>query len=163
MMISVDTLFQFLNLSMVVGVVVYAIRKYGVSYIQSLMKSESADRKNLNAVYQELQDIRDKITAEAKQQNKMYQQMKKRFAIWQEAVQASKNQIEASVTLRDAKIIESNKRKQESLQRKLVIKNQMPRLLEESVQQLRKEFDQHPLKRKKYISKLVTYLEKVKK
>lgn len=160
MIMSIDTIFKVLNFGLVVAVIGYLVRRYGVPYIVSSMKAEQQEQKSLEVKLQDIENLVKEIENAIKQQEQEYQAMQDRFSSWQKIVADKQEQDQVAMQERAKQIELQNVQKIKSLQVRRLMKQQMPLVVDNAEKKLQQELEQDSAKRKEYVMALVSFLKK---
>lgn len=158
-MINSVQVFKILNFSVVIGLFVYLIRRYGILQIMTLMRTERQERQDLKSQLRILQDDCDQIDTDMKVQEQSYRLMKDKFQIWQQQVMAQDDKEAQEFEVRQKMIQQNYLKKLQSLQKRMLIKKELPGLIQEASEELKISFA-HRDQQKKYTSQIITLLEK---
>lgn len=160
MTITVDSIFRILNFCVTMGAIVYIVRRFGVLYTISAMREEKQRVLNLNQEYKQLQKEFVELDHLVKEQEKNYVAMEEKFHTWQQVIQKQEEDQQQLFATRAASIGKKQNQKLQSLQKRRLIKEQLPGIVQESVEELQKSFDNDVQKRKQYTKNLIAFLKK---
>lgn len=160
MIITVDTLFKILNFALLLAVVVYCMRRYGISFILSSMAKEEQDKKELNQKHKKLLQEYDFLDKDMQSQSQFFEGMKKKFYLWEQIVQRKIEQYEVEQKKIQHEIEDMHNQQRKALKYQKFLKQEFPTMVKEVEKDLRNQFDEHPDKKKLYVTKLLSVLEK---
>ncbi len=160
MKIEADFIFKALNFLLIAGIVVYVIRRFGISFIVDSMRTEKKERVLLQEHYETLVQEHQTIHDEIQEQDQTYKEMQKKFYVWEQVVKRKSDHQEQLLEKRKQIVGQKYSQKIQKLQQRRLIKKELPRVMQECVQDLEKTFKTDSAKRKLYISQLVSFLEK---
>lgn len=160
MIITVDTLFKILNFLLLSGIVVYCMRRYGISFILSSMKKEEQDKKDLADKHKSLVQECDSLDQDMQNQDLFFEGMKKKFYLWEQIIQRKVEQHEVEQKAVQKEIEDMHDQQRKSLKHQQFLKQEFPAMVKEVEKDLRSQFEEQPDKKKLYVTKLLSVLEK---
>lgn len=161
MIITIDGIFMVLNLAVRVGLVWYLVNKYAIGRIQNLIGFEKKDLLELKQQQTQLRVACNQIEQQMKEEAEMFATLQKKFIIWNQRVQDDAMQEQIACEIRQKKIEAIIARKAQHIQKRLLIKVEIPQVLDHVLQKVEKEFIDNPILGKQYKNKLLDCLKKL--
>lgn len=161
MNMTIDALFMILNLAVRVGLVWYLMKKYVMRSIQNLMSIEKQDLSELKQKQKELRVACSQLEQQIKQETEMFATLQEKFTIWNKRVKNDAIQEQVECQNRQKKIEMATVCKMHYLQKRCLVKVEIPLVLDHVLQQVEKEFKDDLALGKQYQNQLLAYLEKL--
>lgn len=155
MHISVDELFNILNLAARVGLVVYLMRRYGVGKIQLAIVHEKTDLEMMQQQHTKLRESSAQVAEQIKQDEQSFVQLQSKFETWNQQVAKTEQQQQFEHQQRQQRIESLLEKKMEYLQRRQLIEVEVAQLLQQAEKRLQQQFANSADLGKKYRTKLM--------
>lgn len=155
MTISISELFNVLNLLARIGLVVYLVRRYGISKIQAAMIHEKTDLQLKQQQHAQLQQACVTVNQQIAQDQQLFETMKSKFATWNQQVEKNAQQQQQEHAKRQQHIQQLLEKKIEYVQRRHVIEVEVAQLLAQVQNSLEQQFSNSADLGKKYQKKLL--------
>lgn len=151
----IDTIFNGINLAVRVGIVVYLIKKYIAPKISSSIVYEKESLKILEQQQRDLKNQSLEIERQIKEQETLYFDLQNKFVAWQSALAKEQQEYERFCKEYEQKLVYQLEKKQRYAERKVLIQNELPTLLEKTTKDLQNKIKQDPSIGKKYLQDLL--------
>lgn len=154
----VDTIFNILNLLVRVGLVIFLIRKYVMHRIAQSIVNEKEALNMLEQQHGQIKESSSAVERNIKHQEQLYDDLRAKFVVWQESVSRTLRQDQQKCLVQQKKMQLQIEKKQQYVQRRHIIEQELPELLAQTVFTLRQEFEQDKTLGKTYITKVLRAL-----
>lgn len=150
--------FDGINLSVFVSLVVYVWKKYIGPMLRTNVNDEEQEVQNLQTKKQSLQGAQQRLQMSIQQQELFFRQMEKNFSVWQDSVKHN-----AAVEQQERKVVYEKLQQQRAMQQKnfnifCLQKQQFPEVLRETQELLIAQFSDKALL-EKYQNQIITGLQ----
>ncbi len=156
--ITVDHVFNLINLLVRLGLIIYIVKKYIIGSITTSIYLEKQDLINLQNRQNLLVDKQRKVLLQIKQDQQIFDTLHAKFQIWDEKVQKKLIKDQQTCQARQDAIFKAGSARAEYLQKQTLIQHQVPELLNQVTQHLQDQFAKDPLLSKKFNQKLLQTL-----
>lgn len=158
MMYFIDDIFKILNLALRIALIIFIIRRYLMDQVKKMIHLENQDLQVLMQHHMQLRQSCAEIEKQMKHDEKIFEQLKLKFELWNQLI-AQKKQQEIQLCLdRQKKREILIEKKIEYLQHRRLIEKEVPQLLDNVAKTLQKEFLQNVSLGKKYRTKVLQAL-----
>jgi len=158
MNISIDLIFNCLNIVVRVGLVVFIIQKYVVKYISQALTYEQQDLAMLVQQEVTLKKACTDLEISMKKQQQLYDDLQLKFMLWQKQVNAVLEQEKAIHMVQQEKMQQQLEKKQKYVHRRFLIEKELPGLLQDTAQNLQAKFSKDKSLGKAYTTKVLRAL-----
>ncbi|MBM17796.1 MAG: hypothetical protein CL947_01850 [Epsilonproteobacteria bacterium] len=155
----INEVFRILNFLVVVGVFAYIVRRFGILQIVMMMRQEKAEKKVMKDQLKFLSDQCASLDDDMQEQEESYRIMKDKFQIWQHQVKEHNQKIETVLKDRHIESEQKQVRVVQSLQKRRLVKQHVPIMLDEVRQELYDTFEKNDQEKTAYVKKLFTILD----
>ncbi len=158
MNISIDLIFNCLNVIVRVGLVVFLIQKYIVRHVLQALQYEKQDKAVLVDQASKLKEACNHLELNMKKQEQLYDDLQVKFLLWQKRVADVAEHEKFKNMAQQEKMQKQLEKKQEYVHRRFLIEKELPGLLQESVQKLQEQFSKDKSLGKAYTTKVLRAL-----
>jgi len=158
MNISIDLIFNCLNVVVRVGLVVFLIKKYIARHILQALVYEKQDKAALVDQASKLKDACNHLELNMKKQEQLYDELQVKFMLWQKRVADVVEHEKFKNMAQQEKMQKQLEKKQEYVHRRFLIEKELPGLLLESTQKLQEKFSKDKSLGKAYTTKVLRAL-----
>lgn len=158
---SVDFVFNFLNLAVRIGLVVFVIKRYVIANIAQSIFQEKEDLFYLKKQHKELEQSCDIILSQIQHDEKAFAALRLKFERWHQQVDSQETQEKIVCTQRQQKIEQAIVQKMKYVHHRKLIETQVPNVLANVTQTLQKKFQEDKNLGKKYQTQLLDALGKL--
>lgn len=159
MNITIDFLFNVLNLIARIALAAFLIRRYVVKSVKLSILHEKNDLDVLHQEQISLQQACLAVDEQIKQDEQTFNHLKSKFGLWNQQVEQKLQQENIQADKRKQRIEFLLEKKIEHLQRRHIIEVEIAQLLEQTSASLQQQFIKSPALAQQYQTKLVQALQ----
>lgn len=160
MNISIDLIFNCLNIMVRIGLVIFLVQKYVVKYINSNLLYQQQDLAMLVQQQAKLKEACVDLENGMKNQQALYDDLQLKFLLWQKQVDADVEREKSIRAVYQEKMRQQFEKKQAYVHRRFLIETELPGLLQETTKQLQEKFGKDKNLSKAYTHKVLRALYK---
>ncbi len=154
----IDSVFNFINFAVRIGLVIFIIRKYVVRSVSSAILYEKESMKLLESKYQDIKAHSQQIEKNIQDQEQIYFELQKKFMAWKNLIDQEQIQFEKKCLEREKIAHALFEKKRKNIQRKFILKQELPIVLEQLQNDIRSEIHKDQQLGKRYIQNIMTHL-----
>jgi len=154
----IDSIFNFINFAVRIGLVIYIIKKYVVRSVSNAIVYEQESIKLLESKYQDIKTHSQQIEKNIQDQEQLYFDLQKKFAIWKSTIEQEQVEFEKKCVEREEIAQALFEKKRRNIQRKFILKHELPLLLDQVKNDIKVDIKKDQQLGKKYIQNIMTHL-----
>jgi hypothetical protein len=154
----VDAIFNVINFVARIGIVIYIVRKYVVRLVRNSITYEQESIKLLEEKYQDIKNTSHQIEKNIQEQEQLYFDLQKKFGMWKSSIDQEQIEFEKACINYEKTAQILFEKKQKNIQRKFVFQQELPVLLVQLEDDIKKEIKQNPQLGKNYIQNIMANL-----
>jgi hypothetical protein len=151
----IDTIFNYINFAVRVGIVIYIIKKYVAPKIASSIIYEKESLKILERQHDELKSQSGEVDKQLKDQEQLYFDLQSKFEFWQASLLQEQEEYDRTCKDYEQKLAYQFEKKQQYAYRKMLIQEDFPILFKKVEIELQEKFKKDPQLGKKYMNDLL--------
>jgi len=156
---AVSILFRLINFFILSGLIVYVFRNYLLTPIKEKLADKWAFFRNLEDQHKNLVDQKNILDIEIKDQDKLFELLKDKIAIWKQACQRDKEARESQMARIKKNHINRVTIQNENLYQQTLLDKVAPSVIKGTYVQLEKTFEDKK-KSQKFLGDIIEYMEK---
>ncbi|MBP9764759.1 hypothetical protein KBD08_00295 [Candidatus Babeliales bacterium] len=157
-MISIDTVFNVVNLAVRIVIALFLVRKYVVHKIQASLRQEHIDHVALDQRYQDIEKSCESVQHTILQQEQLYAELQEKFKAWQTAVAVQEQKDNVYLRQQEQVIHMKQEQKRQYMLHKIIVQKEFPDVLRETTNQLQQDFKTDKQRGKAYLRTLMQSL-----
>jgi len=158
MIFSVDEIFKYLNLLMRIGLIVYLVKRYVARSIIQYIGQEKTAIDLLQQQSMQLRQECEQVEQTMRNEEKAFAAMQEKFAAWDKSIKSVQAEEQTVCKARQKTIDLLAKLKLESLERRYLMQEEVPALIEQATKNLQQALQEDKAQGKKYITKVLDAL-----
>lgn len=158
MMDYINILFRILDFCVIVGVVIYAGKYYIIPMVEKLLREYGVFVYNLESDCKNVQIQTQSIYEDIQDQERQFQLMQHRFAVWQNICNERNALQQAEQEKIDEFMQQRFKMQSEGIQKNRIMKQEFPAILDATTKKLQQKY-QGSVDQKEYIEALIDVMK----